>query len=77
MQAENLVKYADKLIYMGGVDTQDLLPFKSAAEVEKEVFRLRNLFGRHFICSPSHEALLENVPFENLMALSRACRAKI
>jgi uroporphyrinogen decarboxylase len=67
-------KYGKDLIFMGGVDTQQLLPFKSPKEVREEVLRLRDIFGDHFIVSPSHEALLANVPFENVVAMSKAAK---
>ena len=67
-------KYGKDLVFMGGVDTQELLTFKSAAEVRDEVLRLRDIFGDHFIVSPSHEALLPNVPFENVVAMSKAAK---
>lgn len=73
MDADTLQsKYGGQIVFMGGVDTQELLPFGTPEQVEAEVYRLRNTFGKHFICSPSHEALLENVSPENLLAMSRA-----
>jgi len=75
MDAVNLEKkYGKDLVFLGGVDTQDLLPFRTAAEVREEVLRLRDIFGAHFIVSPSHEALLPNVPFENVVAMSEAAK---
>ena len=59
---------------MGGVDTQQLLVSKSPPEVREEVLRLRGIFGDHFIVSPSHEALLPNVSFENVLAMSKAAK---
>lgn len=75
MDAESLAaKYKGKLVFMGGVDTQQLLPFGTPAQVRDEVLRLRDVFGDDFIVSPSHEALLPNVPFENVVAMSRAAK---
>ena len=75
MGALNLEKnYGKDLIFLGGVDTQELLPFGTAAAVREEVLRLRDIFGDHFIVSPSHEALLPNVPFENVIAMSEAAK---
>jgi uroporphyrinogen decarboxylase len=53
------------------VDTQELLPFGSVEDVEQEVLRLRRIFGKNYICSPSHEALLPNVSPEKLLMMSR------
>jgi uroporphyrinogen decarboxylase len=75
MDADNLAKkYGNDLIFMGGVDTQQLLPFGTPQQVREEVLRLRDIFGQHYIVSPSHEALLPNVPFSNVMAMSRAAK---
>lgn len=75
MDAESLAaKYGGHVVFMGGVDTQQLLPFGTAQQVHDEVLRLRELFKGNFIVSPSHEALLPNVPFENVLAMSRAAK---
>lgn len=76
MEAEVLArKYGGKLIFMGGVDTQQLLPCGTPQEVYDEVMRLRDLFRDDFIVSPSHEALLPDVPLENVIAMSQAAKA--
>jgi uroporphyrinogen decarboxylase len=72
MDAESLAPYRDQVVFMGGVDTQRLLPFASPAEVRREVRRLKNIFGPHYILSPSHEAVLPNVPPENIAAMAEA-----
>jgi len=73
MDAEHLQKsYGGDIVFLGGVDTQEILPFGTATDVENEVKRLRGIFGRYYICSPSHEALLENVAPEKLLAMSKA-----
>jgi uroporphyrinogen decarboxylase len=70
MDADNLVaRFGGKLVFMGGMDTQDLLPFGKPEEVEREAERLLSVFGNRFILSPSHEALLPNVPIANILAL--------
>nr|AGS57587.1 hypothetical protein [uncultured bacterium] len=75
MEAVNLErKYGKDLVFLGGVDTQELLPFGTPAQVREEVLRLRDVFGDHFIVSPSHEALLPHVPFENVMAMCKAAK---
>jgi uroporphyrinogen decarboxylase len=57
---------------MGGVDTQQLLVQATPDEVKAEVRRLKDLFGPHWIVSPSHEALLPNVPPRNVAAMAEA-----
>ncbi len=73
MDANSLAKkYNGKITFIGGVDTQRLLPFGTPQQVRDEVHRLRDLFGPNYIVSPSHEALLPNVPPENLAAMAEA-----
>jgi len=73
MGPETLMReYGKDLIFMGGVDTQDLLPFGTPQQVKDEVHRLRDIFGPGFIVSPSHEAILPNVPIENMFAMRDA-----
>ncbi len=74
MDAQSLSRYKNDLLFVGGVDTQSLLPFGSAEDVRKEVDRLHGLFGDRWIVSPSHEALLSNVPAENVDAMRRAAQ---
>lgn len=76
MDAETLAKkYNGKIVFMGGVDTQHLLPNGTPEEIYNEVKRLRELFGPNFIISPSHESILPDVPAENLEALVEAARS--
>jgi uroporphyrinogen decarboxylase len=71
MDAESLAqKYKGKIVFMGGVDTQRLLPFGSEDDIRKEVRRLKGLFGPNFIVSPSHESILPDVPPENIAVLA-------
>lgn len=73
MDAQNLAKkYNGRLVFIGGVDTQHLLPFGTPCEVREEVLRLRDLFGPNYVVSPSHEALLPNVSPQNLEAMAKA-----
>ena len=72
MDAESLSKFRNQLVFMGGIDTQHLLPFASPEEVKKEVRRVKSLLGPKIITSPSHEALLKNVSYENVIAMRDA-----
>lgn len=70
MDAHSLAKkYKDKIAFVGGVDTQDLLVNASPAQVKDHVQKLINILGPNYIVSPSHEALLPNVPLENVQAM--------
>jgi uroporphyrinogen decarboxylase len=73
MDADSLSKkYNGKIVFMGGVDTQHILPFGTPQEVRDEVRRIREIFGPNFIVSPSHESLLPNIPPENIVAMMEA-----
>ena len=64
-------EFGNDIVFMGGVDTQQLLPFGTVEDVENRVEQLREIFGPNYIVSPSHEALLPNVSIEKVMAMSR------
>jgi uroporphyrinogen decarboxylase len=73
MDAENLAeKFRGKIVFIGGVDTQILLREGSAKQIKDEVRRLKNIFGNNFFVSPSHEAVLPDVPPENIAAMAEA-----
>jgi uroporphyrinogen decarboxylase len=67
--------FGGKIAFLGGIDTQELLVRATPGEVRAEVRRVMSLLGPHYIVSPSHEALLSNVPPENLAAMADAVRA--
>lgn len=72
MDAVNLKsRFGESVVFMGGLDTQDILPFGNCESVREEVRRLRGIFGNNFILSPSHEALLKNVSPENVLAMAK------
>lgn len=73
MDAESLSrKYNGKIVFVGGVDTQQLLPFGTPQQVRDEVRRLRDLFGPNYVVSPSHESILPGVSYENVLAMAEA-----
>ena len=73
MDAFSLARdFKGEFAFIGGVDTQDLLPFRPAAAVRDEVLRLKEIFGERFVVSPSHEALLPNVGLEKVVAMKDA-----
>lgn len=65
-------KYNGQIVFVGGVDTQELLPFGTPQQVRDEVHRLRDLFGPNYVVSPSHESILPGVSAENLLAMAEA-----
>ena len=75
MDAESLAReYKNDIAFVGGVDTQQLLVSGSPQDIADDVKRLREAFGSNFVVSPSHEALLPNVPLANVRAMAKATR---
>ncbi len=75
MNAEILSRdFKGRIAFMGGIDTQELLVRGRPEEVKAEVRRVKRLLGPRLIVSPSHEALLPNVPPENIVAMAEAAR---
>ena len=70
MDAVSLAKqYKGKITFVGGVDTQELLVNATPAQVKDEVKRLKDVLGPDLVISPSHEAVLPNVPLANIEAM--------
>ncbi len=75
MDAETLARdFGGKIAFLGGVDTQRVLNHGTPAEVKAEVRRVKEILGPHLIVSPSHEALLPDVPPRNVAALAEAAK---
>ena len=62
-------KFGEQVAFCGGVDTQDLLVHGSPEDVRNKVKELREIFPTGLIISPSHEAIMPDVPPENIHAL--------
>lgn len=70
MDAEYLKEHFEgQVSFCGGVDTQDLLVNGTPEQVRDRVRQLRALFPTGLIISPSHEAILPDVPPANIQAL--------
>jgi uroporphyrinogen decarboxylase len=73
MDAATLARdFGGRIAFLGGVDTQRILPLGSPEEVKAEVRRLKAVLGPHLIVSPSHEAVLPDVPPRNIAAMAEA-----
>lgn len=70
MNAESLGEFKGKVAFIGGIDTQDLLMNGTTEDVRADVRRVKELLGPCLVISPSHEAVLPNVPPENLRAMA-------
>jgi uroporphyrinogen decarboxylase len=68
-------EFGDKLAFHGGIDIQQVLPFGTTSEVEKEVMtRIKALApGGGYILSPAHNVQAD-VPPQNLVAMCQAAR---
>ena len=70
MQAEALKeRFSGRVSFVGGMDTQDLLFIGSAEDVKRRVRELRELFPTGLVISPSHEAVLPDIPPRNIAAM--------
>lgn len=63
--------FGDKVSFCGGIDAQHLLVNGNPEDVAKKVRELSELFNTGLIISPSHEAILPDVPPENICAISK------
>jgi uroporphyrinogen decarboxylase len=73
MDAETLARdVKGRIAFMGGIDTQHLMTNGTPDQVRADVRRVKRLLGPHLIVSTSHEAILPNVPPENVAALAEA-----
>lgn len=70
MEPHNLKeKFDGRVSFCGGVDTQDLLVNGTPEMVREKVKELRTIFPTGLIISPSHEAVMQDVPPANIHAL--------
>ena len=73
MDAESLGRdFRGRIAFLGGIDTQELLVHGTPDEVRADVRRVKALLGPNLVVSPSHEALLPNVPAANVRAMAEA-----
>ena len=73
MDAETLRRdFKGRVTFMGGIDTQELLITATPSQIKDEVRRVKDLLGPQVIISPSHEAILPNVPPQNIAAMAEA-----
>ncbi len=76
MEPERLKKhFSNQISFCGGVDAQELLVFGTPDKVREKVYELKRVFPTGLIISPSHEAILPDIPPENIKALFRAAKS--
>lgn len=64
-------KYGNDLIFHGGVDTQDVLPFRSPEDVKKETLNCLKTLGKNmegYVCCSCHN-IQAGTPVENILAM--------
>lgn len=66
--------FRGRLTFIGGIDVQSLLTYGTPEQIRHDVRRVKSLLGPNLIVSPSHDAILPNVPPENVAALAEAAR---
>lgn len=73
MDAGTLARdFKGKIAFLGGIDTQNLLIQATPKQIKSEVRKVKRLLGPNLIVSPSHEAILPDVPPENIRAMAVA-----
>ena len=63
-------KYGNDIVFYGGIDVQEILPFGSEDDVRKEVSRVLGIMGKdggYILCSG--HSILEDVPQANVLAM--------
>ncbi len=65
-------KFGNEYIFCGGIDVQELLVHGTPEDIKKEVGRLLKIFPNNLILSPSHEAIMPDVPPANVEAIFRS-----
>ena len=77
MNAANLKEhFYGKTAFCGGVDAQYLLVNGKTDEVAEKVAELKELFPTGLVISPSHEAILPDIPPDNIKAMFNAINSK-
>lgn len=77
MDAQTLKSnFERKAVFCGGVDAQHLLVNGTPEQVAAKVNELKTLFPTGLIISPSHEAILPDIPPANVEALFTALNGK-
>jgi len=73
MDAATLAReFHGRIAFLGGIDAQDLMTHATPEQVHADVLRVKRLLAPNVIISPSHEAILPNVPPANVEAMAQA-----
>jgi uroporphyrinogen decarboxylase len=66
--------FGDRVSFCGGVDAQNLLVNGTPQEIKSKIAELRKIFPTGLVISPSHEAILPDVPPANIEAFFEAMK---
>jgi uroporphyrinogen decarboxylase len=69
-------EFRGRLMFVGGIDVHRLLRLGTPQEVREAVRRNVRCLAPGYVVSPSHEAVLPDVPIENLVAMFDAARGE-
>jgi uroporphyrinogen decarboxylase len=66
-------EYGKDLVFFGGIDVQELLPYKTPYEIKMEIIRRCEILGKGggFIAAPAHN-IQPDTPLENVFAMYEA-----
>lgn len=67
-------KFGTRVSFAGGIDAQHLLVNGTPEQIRSKVLELKSIFPTGLIISPSHEAILPDVPACNIKAISQAMK---
>lgn len=68
-------KFGSRVAFCGGVDAQYLLVKGTPDDISSKIKEIREVFPTGLVISPSHEAILPDIPPENVDALFKAINA--
>ena len=68
-------RYGDQMVFHGGFDTQEVLPFGTPEKVEENVKEIMQVMNKNggYIFAAAHN-IQEDVPPENIVAMFKAAR---
>jgi len=68
-------QYGRELVFFGGVDVQELLPFGTPDEIKREIKQRMSILGENggYIVAPAHN-IQDDTPVENVLAFFDAVR---
>ena len=75
MSAVELAQYKNDLAFVGGIDAQSFFVQATPDEIKAEVRRVKSILGPGLVVSPSHEAILPNIPARNVVAMAEQAHA--